>query len=223
MSDTARWSQVDDYIAALFFPPDVALEAGVVRSRSAGLPEIAVTPPLGRLLEMLVRLRRAQRVLEVGTLGGYSTTWLTRGLQPGGRVVTLELSAHHAEVARANLADAGLADRVDVCVGPAAESLAELRRQGAGPFDLVFIDADKVGYPAYWEHAIALSAPGTLIVADNTVREGAVVDPASPDANVQGVRAFHALVAKEPRVQATTIQMVGSKGYDGVTLALVIA
>lgn len=221
MNIDQRWIDVDRYIGGLFFGPDAALDEAQRRSRAAGLPEIAVSAPLGRLLWMLVKLRGARRVLEVGTLGGYSTIWLARALPEDGHLVTLELSAHHADVARANLTAAGVDTRVDVRVGPAAESLAALRQARTAPFDLMFIDADKAGYPEYWRHALALSAPGTLIVTDNTVRDGAVVDASSTDANVQGVRAFHKLVAAEPRVRATTLQTVGSKGYDGVTLAWV--
>jgi predicted O-methyltransferase YrrM len=219
----AQWTAVDDYFADLLLPADAALDAALAASDAAGLPRIAVSPLQGRLLYLLARFGRARRILEVGTLGGYSAIWLARALPPDGRLVSLELEPKHAQVARANLARAGLAGVAEVRVGPAADSLAQLEREGAAPFDLIFIDADKTGYPDYWHAALKLARVGTLIVADNVVRKGAVADAASTDANVQGVRRYHELVAAEPRVQATGLQTVGVKGYDGFCIALVVA
>ena len=180
-----------------------------------------VSPPLGKLLYLFARLVNAHAILEVGTLGGYSAIWLARGLAPGGHLTTLELDPRHAEVARKNLAGAGLADRVTIRLGPALESLAQLVAERHAPFDLVFIDADKTGYPDYLTWAVRLSRPGTLIVADNVVRDGEVADPSSSDANVQAVRRFTAQMAADPRLSATVIQTVGAKGYDGFALAVV--
>jgi predicted O-methyltransferase YrrM len=219
----AQWTAVDDCFADLLLPADDALNAALAASDAAGLPQIAVSPLQGRLLNLLARFGRAQRILEVGTLGGYSAIWLACALPPEGRLVTLELEPKHAAVARANLARAGLAAVAQVRVGPALDSLAALEREGAAPFDLIFIDADKTGYPNYWSWALKLARVGTLIVADNVVRKGAVADAASTDANVQGVQRYLELVAAEPRVQATGLQTVGVKGYDGFCVALVVA
>jgi predicted O-methyltransferase YrrM len=220
MSDT-RWTAVDQYVADLFEPPDAALEAALADSRAAGLPPINVTPNQGRMLHLIVRAMGARRILEIGTLGGYSTIFLARALPPGGRVVTLEAEPRHAEVARANFARAGLSDVIDLRLGPALETLPRLVESGAGPFDVMFIDAHKPEYPDYLTWALKLSRPGTLIIADNIVRGGAVADAASTDANVQGVRRFNAQLAAEPRVRATIVQTVGSKGYDGFAMAVV--
>ncbi|MFN7573063.1 MAG: O-methyltransferase [Betaproteobacteria bacterium] len=219
----AQWTAVDDCFADLLLPADDALDAALAASDAAGLPQIAVSPLQGRLLNLLARFGQARRILEVGTLGGYSAIWLARALPPDGRLVTLELEPKHALVARANLARAGLAAVAQVRVGPALDSLAALEREGAAPFDLIFIDADKTGYPDYWHAALKLARVGTLIVADNVVRKGAVADAASADANVRGVRRYLELVAAEPRVQATGLQTVGLKGYDGFCIALVVA
>ena len=216
-----QWSEVDRYLVDLFVPPDPALDAALEAGAAAGLPPHDVSPNQGKLLHLLARLRGARSILELGTLAGYSTIWLARALPPGGRLVTLEANAGHAEVARANLARAGLSGTVDLRLGPALETLPRLAAEGCGPFDLIFIDADKPNNPAYLAWALKLSRRGTLIVADNTVRDGAVIDPASADSSVQGIRRFHELLAAEPRVSATAIQTVGSKGYDGFTLALV--
>ncbi len=216
-----RWAEVDRYVTELLLPDDAALDATLAASAAARLPAIQVSPPQGRLLELLARIRGTRRILEIGTLGGYSTIWLARALPPDGRLVTLEGNPHHAEVARANLARAGLERIVEVRVGPAAESLARLAAEGAEPFDLIFIDADKPAYPEYLEWALRLSRPGSVIVADNVVRNGAVADPRSADPSVRGVRRFHEMLAGEPRVSATVIQTVGSKGYDGFALAFV--
>jgi predicted O-methyltransferase YrrM len=215
------WDAVDDYTAGLLIGPDPVLEEALRSSEAAGLPPIAVTANQGKLLNLLVRVRGAARVLEIGTLGGYSTIWMARGLPPGGHLVTLELSPDYAAVALENVRRAGLAELVELRVGPALASLAALRAEGAGPFDLVFIDADKQRTAEYFAHALELTRPGGLIIADNVVRDGAVADPDSEDSGAQGMRRFLELAAAEPRISATTIQTVGNKGYDGFTLALV--
>ncbi|HEV7655321.1 MAG TPA: O-methyltransferase [Mycobacteriales bacterium] len=211
------WNEVDAYVTERLGGDDAALSAALVASAAAGLPSIAVSAPQGKFLRLLVRLTGARSVLEVGTLGGYSTIWLAGGLPAGGRVVTLEVNPAHAAVARANLDRAGLAGVVDVLVGPAIETLPTL----TGPFDLVFIDADKRSNPDYVREALRLTRPGAVIVVDNVVRNGAVVDPAETGADVAGTRATYDLLAAEPRLDATAIQTVGSKGYDGFAIALV--
>lgn len=221
MSDT--WTAVDRYVADLLVGRDDALDAALAASEAAGLPSIAVSPPQGKLLHLLARAAGARNILEIGTLGGYSTIWLARALPPGGRLVTLEYDPRHAEVARANVVRAGLGDVVDVRVGRAIDSLPQLAAEGRGPFDVIFIDADKIGYPAYLEWSLKLSKPGTMIIADNVVRNGAVADAASTDAAVQAVRRYNEMLAAEPRVSATIVQTVGSKGYDGLAIALVAA
>lgn len=221
MSETI-WTAVDAYYSDLFSPPDAALETALQDSEAAGLPPISVSPNQGKLLMLLAQLQQAQRILEVGTLGGYSTIWLARALPDNGRLVTLELSPRHAVVARANVARAGLAERVTVRVGPAAESLAQLAAEGAGPFDLVFIDADKPTTADYYTWARTLTRPGALIIVDNVVRGGAVVDADSTDASVQGIRRFNERVAEDAGVSATAVQTVGSKGYDGLALIRVL-
>jgi len=222
MSEEA-WSAVDSYLTDLLVAPDPALKAALQASADAGLPAIQVSPLQGKLLWLLARAQSANRILEVGTLGGYSTIWMARALPTGGRLVTLELDPTHAEVARTTLAAAGLAEIVDVRLGPAADTLAQLVTDGGESFDLVFIDADKAGIPEYFRLAHRLSRPGTVIVVDNVVRRGAVLDAANSDPDVQGVRRFNELVAVTPEVSATTIQTVGVKGYDGFALVLVIA
>ena len=216
-----QWTVVGQYLADLLVPPDAALGAALAASEAAGLPAIAVAPNEGKLLQLLALMCGARTILEIGTLGGYSTIWLARALPPGGRLVTLELDPAHAEVARANVGRAGLAEVVEVRVGPALETLPRLAAEGRGPFDLVFVDADKGGYPDYLAWALRLTRRGSVIVADNVVREGAVADPASDDPNVRGVRRFLELLAAEPRVSATAVQTVGSKGYDGFAIAVV--
>ncbi len=218
-----RWAAVDSYIGENLVPADPVLEAALQASADAGLPPISVSPSQGKLLQVLALAQGARQILEIGTLGGYSAIWLARALPPGGRLITLEARARHAEVARANLAYAGLADVAEVRVGPAQDTLPQLDAVGAGPFDLIFIDADKPGYPDYFAWSVRLSRPGSMIIADNVVRDGAVADPANRDANVQGVRRFIEVMAAEPRVSATAIQTVGSKGYDGFALAVVLA
>lgn len=212
-----RWDAVDDWIESNLVSQDTVLAGALAASAEAGLPAIQVSPAQGQLLELLVRMADARSVLEIGTLGGYSTIWLARGLPTDGRVVTLEFDPRHAEVARGNLAAAGLGDVVEVRVGAAAALLPDLQ----GPFDLVFIDADKASTPEYFSHALRLSRPGTVIVVDNVVRGGAVVDGPADDANLAGIRRFAELVRLEPRVQATAIQTVGRKGYDGFAVVVV--
>jgi predicted O-methyltransferase YrrM len=216
-----QWTAVDRYLSDLLIPSDQALEAALQASAAAGLPAINVSPTQGKLLHLLARLQGSRNILEIGTLGGYSTIWLARALPPGGRLVTLESDANHAAVARANIARAGLAEVVDLRLGPALETLPQLAAEGQAPFDLIFIDADKPSYPDYLAWAMRLSRHGSLIIADNVVRNGAVLDPASDDPRVQGTRRFNEMLAAEPRVSATAIQTVGSKGYDGFALALV--
>ncbi|MCX4396647.1 O-methyltransferase [Streptomyces sp. NBC_01767] len=217
----ARWTEVDDYFNGLLVGPDAALEAAVEASEAAGLPAIQVAANQGKLLNLLARLQGARTVLEIGTLGGYSTIWLARALPEGGKVVTLEADPAYAEVARANIERAGLADVVEIRVGRALDTLPELAAEGYGPFDVVFIDADKPSNPDYLAWSLKLTRPGSLIVADNVVRDGEVVDGASEDPKVQGVRRFTELVAAEPTLTATALQTVGSKGYDGLMMALV--
>jgi predicted O-methyltransferase YrrM len=216
-----RWLAVDRYIAETLIGSDAALDAAVEASDAAGLPQIAVAPNQGKLLHILALIRGARRILEIGTLGGYSTIWLARALPPGGRLVTLEADEKHARVARANIDRAGLGADVEVRLGPALETLPLLEAEGAGPFDVTFIDADKPNIPAYFEWALKLAAPGALIIVDNVIRDGAVADASSTDASVLGVRRLNEMLRDEPRVTATTIQPVGAKGYDGLTIALV--
>jgi predicted O-methyltransferase YrrM len=217
----ARWSEVDAYIDGLLIGADPDLDAALTDSRRAGLPAIAVSPAQGKFLNLLTRIHGARSVLEVGTLGGYSTIWFARALPPDGRVLTLELSPQFAEVAMANIARAGLAERVELRVGPAADSLAQLVLEDAGPFDLIFIDADKQSTPEYFERALELSRPGGVIIVDNVVRDGALIDPDTEEPGALGMRRFHELAAAQAGITATTIQTVGSKGYDGFTLVLV--
>lgn len=216
-----QWTAVDRYIADLFVPSDPALEAALADSDAAGLPAINVSPVQGKLLHLLARLQGARNILEIGTLGGYSAIWLARALPAGGRLITLEANPKHAEVAHANIARAGLAQVVELRLGKALDTLPQLAQENRGPFDLIFIDADKPGYPDYLPWALKLSRPGSLIIADNVVRKGGVADSANADPNVQGVRRFCELLAGEPRVSATILQSVGSKGYDGFAVALV--
>ncbi|WP_437947426.1 O-methyltransferase [Sorangium sp. So ce296] len=218
-----QWSAVDRYITDLLVPPDAALDAALEASAAAGLPPINVAPNQGKLLNLLARIHGARIILEIGTLGGYSTIWLARALPAGGRLITLESEPKHAEVARANLDRAGVADRVELRLGRALDTLPKLAAEGRGPFDLIFIDADKPSNPDYFAWALKLSRRGSVIVVDNVVRRGAVVDPESADPNVQGVRRLYELLAAERRVSATAIQTVGAKGYDGLAVALVTA
>ena len=214
------WTAVDDYITDLLLPPDPVLDAAQEASRTAGLPAISVSAAQGKFLHLLARIQGARRILEIGTLAGYSTIWLGRALPPGGRLITLEFDPKHADVARANLARAGLSAAVDVRIGRAIDTLPSLA--GDAPFDLVFIDADKPGTPDYFRWALKLSRRGTVIVVDNVVRSGRLVDP-SGDEDVQGMRQFMAVLAAERRVSATAVQTVGTKGYDGFVIAMVDA
>lgn len=217
----AQWTAIDDYLTAALVRHDAALEAALKASDAAGLPQINVAPNQGKFLMLAALSLRAGRILEVGTLGGYSTIWLARGLAEDGRLITLEVDPRHAEIARQNIARAGLADKVDTRVGAALESLARIAAQEPDPFDLIFIDADKENNTAYFEWALRLSRPGSLIIVDNVVRAGAVIDVDSSDSRVQGVRRFIERVAAEPRVVATAFQTVGSKGHDGLAIMLV--
>jgi predicted O-methyltransferase YrrM len=216
-----RWSAVDRYISERLLTPDAALEHALQASTEAGLPPIAVSPPQGKLLNLLARIHGTRTILELGTLGAYSTIWLARALPPGGRLVTIEAEPSYAEVARQNIAAAGLESIVDLRVGPALEQLPRLAAEDPERFDLIFIDADKESTPQYFTWALELVRPGSLIITDNVIRGGALIDPDCEDPRVEGMRRFHQLLAAEPRVSATTIQTVGSKGYDGFTLALV--
>lgn len=215
------WTVVDRYIADNLVPSDSALDETLRANVVAGLPAHDVASNQGKLLHLLARIQGAKRILEIGTLGGYSTIWFARALPRDGRIVTLEIDPKHAEVASANIGRAGLSSMVDLRGGPALRSLSELHTEGA-VFDLIFIDADKSNNAAYLKWALRLSRLGTIIIADNVVRDGAVVDPNNSDTSVQGVRRFFEVLAAEPRLDATAIQTVGSKGYDGFALALVM-
>ena len=219
--DREHWAAVDQYLGDLLIGQDEALEAALADSAAAGLPAINVSPPQGKMLHLLARLINARHILEIGTLGGYSTIWLARAMPPDGRLVTLELDPHHAAVAKKNLARAGVADRVDLRLGPAMQTLEALTSENRPPFDLVFIDADKPSTPGYFGLSMKLIRPGSLIIVDNVMRKGAVIDEASDDPNVHGMRRFLDMLAVEDRVAATAIQTVGSKGYDGFALAVV--
>jgi predicted O-methyltransferase YrrM len=218
-----QWISVDRFITDHLVPHDRDLEAALESSAAAGLPNIQVSANQGKLLYLLARVQGAREILEVGTLGGYSAIWLARALPPGGRLVTLESSAHHAQVARANIARAGLTDRVDIRVGRALETLPQLAAEKAGPFDLIFLDADKENNPHYFTWALKLSRKGSVIIADNVVRDGAILDDRTADPGLRGTRQLYETIGREPRVSATAIQTVGNKGYDGFAVALVTA
>jgi predicted O-methyltransferase YrrM len=215
------WSAVDSYICDRLLPQDPVLDAALAASDAAGLPPIASSAAQGKLLELIVRVHGAKRILELGALGGYGTIWLARGLPPDGQLVTLEYDPRNAEVARANIAAAGLSELVELRQGPALETLPALEAEGT-PFDLIFIDADKENIPAYIGWALKLAKRGTLLVIDNVVREGAILNAASKDPDIQGVRAMFELLAAEPRLSATAIQTVGRKKWDGLALAVVV-
>ncbi|MFH5774911.1 O-methyltransferase [Paracoccus sp. NGMCC 1.201697] len=215
--DAAGWAKVDGYFSDLLAPPDPALQAALAANAEAGLPAHDVSALQGKMLALFITMTGARRVLEIGTLGGYSTIWMARALPRGGTVTSIEASPVHADIARTNIQLAGLDQRVDLRVGAAADVLPGLD----GPFDLIFIDADKPSNPLYLEWSLKLSRPGTVIIGDNVVRGGAVTDGGSTDPNVQGVRTFLDMIAREPRLQATAIQTVGEKGWDGFTLAVV--
>jgi predicted O-methyltransferase YrrM len=215
------WAAVDEYITNLLVTPDAALDDAIAATAAAGMPPIAVSAPQGKFLALLVQIRCARRILEIGTLGGYSTIWMARALPADGRLVSLEVNAKHAEVAQANLEKAGVASVAEIRLGAALDTLPKLAEEGAGPFDLVFIDADKANIPEYFDWSVKLSRPGTIIVVDNVVRNGALLDSSGEKPDVVGVRRLHEQLATDDRVSATTIQTVGSKGYDGFTLAVV--
>ncbi len=213
-----RWSQVDDYLAGVLIPSDAALDAAVRAGVDAGMPQIQVSPTQGKFLYLMARMLRARKILEIGTLAGYSTIWMARALPPDGRLITLEVDPDYAEVARSNFRRARLDSMIEVRVGSALESLPGLAAEGAGPFDLVFIDADKENNPDYVAWALRMSRPGTVMIVDNIARQGAVVDTTSHDVSVRGVRRMFELVASEPRLEATALQTVGVKGHDGFAM-----
>jgi predicted O-methyltransferase YrrM len=215
------WTAVDQYIAQMLIPPDAALDAALQASTAAGLPAIQVSPAQGKLLYLLARLQGARKILELGTLGGYSTIWLARALPPEGRLTTLEADRKHFEVARSNIALAGLADVVEVRLGPALETLPQLEKEGRGPFDFIFMDANKSEMPEYFVWALKLTRRGSVMIVDNVVRSGEVSNAATKDPEIRGVRRFNELLAAEKRVSATAIQTVGGKGYDGFAMVLV--
>lgn len=216
------WAEVDDYLSNLLAPHDAGLTRALDANHAAGLPSIDVPPVLGKFLDVMIRVVGARRVLEMGTLGGYSTIWMARALPPDGQLVTLELESKHAEIARANLEAAGVLDRVHIRVGPAIDSLQSLHASGAAPFDLIFLDADKQSLPEYLDWSLKLSRPGTVIIADNVVRDGKVVDTATTDPQIRGVQRFLELAAREPRLSTTAIPTVGARGYDGFSISVVL-
>lgn len=217
----STWTKVDEYFGELLAPEDEQLSAALSSNEKAGLPAIGVTRLQGKFLHLLAKIVNARRVLEIGTLGAYSTIWMARALPPDGRIVTLEIDSEHADVARDNLRRAGLLERVEIRVGPALETLPALHQSGAGPFDLVFIDADKQNNAEYLDWSVKLSRPGTVIVVDNVVRDGKVIRANSRDSDIAGTRRMAELMASHPRLTATVLQTVGAKGYDGFALAVV--
>jgi predicted O-methyltransferase YrrM len=219
--DKELWTNVDNYLVSILVPSDSALDAALADSSAAGLPQINVAPNQGKLLELIAKIRGARRILEIGTLGGYSTIWLARSLPVDGKLISLELEPHHAEVARVNVDRAGIGSLVEIRTGPAAATLRAMIAEGTEPFDFVFIDADKEGYSEYFTLTLQLSRPGTVMVADNVVREGAVIDPRDADERVIGIRNFLDTVKGDQRVSGTAVQTVGSKGYDGFALLVV--
>lgn len=221
MAMESTWNEVDEYFAERLAPSDAALRAALSESEAAGLPPISVTASQGKFLHLLVQIRQARHILEIGTLGGYSTIWMARALPKDGRIITLEIDQNHADIARSNIERAGLRGMVEIRVAPAADSLAHMKREAIDPFDIIFIDADKASTPDYYEAAVALSKPGTIIVIDNVVREGHVIDVNSKDASVLGMRRAVERIARDARVSATGVQTVSGKGYDGFILAVV--
>ncbi|MED2792189.1 O-methyltransferase [Bacillus wiedmannii] len=221
MNMIEKWTAVDQYMNDVLIPKDSTLEEVLQTNATANLPAHDVSPTQGKFLQLLVQIQGARNILEIGTLGGYSTIWLARALPSGGRVVTLEASEKHSEIARSNIERANLNDRIEVRTGLALDSLQQIENENYEPFDFIFIDADKQNNPTYFEWALKLSRPGTIIIGDNVVREGEVIDNTSNDPRVQGIRRFYELIAAEPRVSATALQTVGSKGYDGFVMAVV--
>jgi len=219
---TEQWTSVDTYLTGTLIPADPILEAALAANAAAGLPSIDVSPTQGKWLHLLAKIQGATHILEIGTLGGYSTIWLARALPPEGRLITMEFSPKHAEVAQQNIARAGLSHLVEIRIGAAADSLAKLYAEDPTPFDLIFIDADKPNNPTYLEWALKFSRSGTLIVVDNVIRDGEIANPASTDPSITGTRAMFEMLAANPRVSATALQTVGSKGYDGFAIALVL-
>jgi predicted O-methyltransferase YrrM len=215
------WSEVDTYIADRLIPADPVMDAVLAANAAGGLPAIDVSAAQGRFLELLVRMTGAARILEIGTLGGYSTIWMARALPAGGKIVTLEFAPKHAEVAKANFDRAGLSARIDLRVGPALDSLPRVEKDGLGPFDLVFIDADKPNNRNYLEWAVNLSREGTVIVLDNVIRDGGVIRTDRRDGSVEGARAGFDFLGSHPRIKATALQTVGAKGYDGFAIGIV--
>jgi predicted O-methyltransferase YrrM len=216
------WTAVDNFLNTQLVPADPILDAVVKSCADAGLPAIAVPPTQGKFLNLLARIVGAKKILEIGTLGGYSAIWMARALPPTGQVITLEFEAKHAEVARKNFELAGLQNRIEIRVGKALDTLPKIAATHPAPFDLIFIDADKQNNPAYFTWALKLSRPGTIIIVDNVVRDGAVLDAASSDADIQGIRQLFTMLAGEPRVSATALQTVDAKGHDGFAVALVL-
>lgn len=221
--DKELWTAVDRYFIEKLIPPDPVLEQALSANAAAGLPHIDVAPNQGKLLHLIARIHRVQRILEIGTLGGYSTIWLARALPPNGKLITLEAEPKHAEVATGNIARAGLSSVVDLRLGPALDSLQTLWQESTQPFDLIFIDADKENNPGYLEWSLRFSRPGTLIICDNVVRDGALLDAQTSNAAIQGTRRFFEMAAADPRLDATALQTVGMKGYDGFAMALVVS
>ncbi len=217
----AIWDAVDRYLAATVVGSDAVLDEALRLSKEAGLPQIAVSPAQGKLLQIIALATGARRILEIGTLGGYSTIWLGRALPPGGTLVTIEVEPAHAEVAWANLERAGLTEVVHLRLGPALQVLPQLEADQAGPFDMVFIDADKPSNPEYLSWALRLTRPGSTIIVDNVVRDGSVLDESGTDAAVIGTRTMLQTMGSDPRLSATAIQTVGVKGYDGLAIAVV--
>jgi predicted O-methyltransferase YrrM len=215
------WTSVDRYLVENLIPQDTALNEALQANIAAGLPTIDVAPNQGKLLHLLAKIQGSRRILEIGTLGGYSTIWLARALPSGGKLITLEAAPKHAEVACANIARAGLSSLVELRLGPALDSLSQLHEEAASPFDLIFIDADKENIPNYLDWSLRLSRPGTIIIVDNVIRDGAIIDPNDSDPRVQSVRRFFQMLSTDSRLDATSLQTVGSKGHDGFAIAIV--
>jgi len=222
MSDIQVWSQMDHYIEEHLIPKDAILEQVLINNQQSSLPEYDVSPAQGKLLQLIVMMNKAKRILEIGTLGGYSTIWMARALPVDGQLITLEYDHHHAKVAGQNIELAGLEDKVNIRIGDASEQLCQMEAEQIEAFDMIFIDADKNNNARYLQYALQMSHPGTVIIGDNVVREGAILDEYSNDGRVQGIRQFYELLADDPRITATSIQTVGSKGYDGFAIGIVI-